>query len=73
MDGKIISKNYKGKPCLEFISHVIKDMQCDIYHEFKRKTDDRWSGELLPTSMHFANQREFYDYIKCIHNVHKIF
>jgi hypothetical protein len=40
-EGRIENKNYRGRPRLEYIEQIIKDVECKTYSEIKRMVEDR--------------------------------
>jgi hypothetical protein len=41
LEGRVEGKNDRGSPRLEYIEHIIKDIECKTYSEMKRMVKDR--------------------------------
>ena len=41
IEGVVEGKNLRGRPRLEYMKQLLRDMRCASYHELKRKADDR--------------------------------
>jgi hypothetical protein len=41
LEGRVEGKNYRGRPRLEYIEQIIKDVECKTYSEIRRMVEDR--------------------------------
>jgi hypothetical protein len=41
LEGRVEGKNYRGRPRLEYIEQIRKDVECNTYSEMKGMVEDR--------------------------------